>query len=81
MPPRMPKIVCTKSGGFDQPAVEEMGQVVEVADVVALELEARAAALAELLQDVLDVREGVAEDEVAAVSRDSGCSHSYLNAL
>src|SRR3546814_4993208 len=35
-------------------------------DVVALEFEARAAALAELLQDVLDVLEGVAEDEVAA---------------
>ena len=33
-----------------QPAIEEMGQVVEMADVVALELEARAAALAQILQ-------------------------------
>ena len=36
-----------------------------MADVVALELEARAVALADLLQDVLDVLVGVAEDEVA----------------
>ncbi len=43
-----------------------VGQRVEVADVVALELEARAAALADVLEDVLDVREGVLEDEVAA---------------
>ena len=32
-----------------QPAIEEMREVVEMADVVALELEPRAAALAELL--------------------------------
>jgi hypothetical protein len=49
---------------LDQPAVDEMRQVVEVADVVAFELEARAVALAQVAQDVLDVLEGVAEDEV-----------------
>jgi hypothetical protein len=36
------------------PAVEEVGEVVEVADVVALELEARAAR-ADLVDDRLDV--------------------------
>ena len=52
---------------LDQLAVEEMGEGVEMADVVALELEARAMRLAEMLQDVFDVLEGVAEDEVARV--------------
>ena len=50
---------------LDQAAIEHVGEVVEVADVVALELEAGAVALADLLQDVLDVLIGVAEDEVA----------------
>src|SRR5260370_5503590 len=52
---------------LDEAAIEEMREVVEVADIVALELEARAAALAQLLQDVFDVLEGVSEDEVARV--------------
>ena len=51
---------------LDQLAIDDVGQVVEVADVVALELEARAAAAAEVLEDVLDVLERVLEDEVAA---------------
>ena len=41
-----------------------MRQVVEVADIVALELELGAAVLAQMLQDELDVLERVAEDEV-----------------
>ena len=45
-------------------AFEEVVQVVQVGDVVALELEARAVARAGP-EDVFDVVEGVAEDEVA----------------
>ena len=55
MPPRMPKIDCTNSGGLTRTASRKCGKVVEMADVVALELEARAAAVAERLQDVLDI--------------------------
>ena len=64
MPPRRPKTDCTKNGAFDEAAVGEVRQVVEVGDVVALELEARAVVVAGG-EDVLDVLEGVAEDEVA----------------
>ena len=49
----------------DQPAVTEMRQRIEVADVVALELEARAAALAQSFKHALHVGEGVLEDGVA----------------
>ena len=66
---------------LDELAVEEVREVVEVPDVVALELEARAAAFAEVLQHVLDVLEGVAEDEVAASPPGTRGSHSYLNSL
>ena len=49
-------MVCTKKRRLDQPAIEEVGQVVEVPDVVALELEAGAVALAEVLSRIaLDV--------------------------
>ena len=40
---------------LDELALEHVREVVEVADVVALELEAGAVRLADLLQDVLDV--------------------------
>ena len=52
---------------LDELALEEMRQRVEMTDVVALELEARAVLLAELAQHELDVLERVAEDEVAAI--------------
>ena len=66
MPPRMPNTDLHEQRRLHQAAIEEMREVVEVADVVALELEARAVAGAGR-QDVLDVLEGVAEDEVARV--------------
>ena len=47
-----------------QAFVHEVGQVVQVPQVVALELEARAAFLAQHLEDVTDVAEGVADDQV-----------------
>ena len=47
---------------LEQPAVDAMREIVEVADVVALVLELDAVALAQQLDDVLDVAEGVAED-------------------
>src|SRR5215471_16394576 len=50
---------------LNQPAIEEMSQIIEVADIVALEFEPDAATLPQILQDPLDVLEGVAEDEVA----------------
>ena len=46
-----------------QPAVEEMRQRIEMADIVAFEFEARAVALAQPLKNLLDVGERVAEDE------------------
>ena len=49
---------------LDQAFVKEVGKVVEMTNVVALELEARAASVAQRLEDVLDVLERVAEDEV-----------------
>ena len=55
MPPRMPKISCTNSGVL-RARLEEVGELVEVADVVAFELETRAG-LAQTLQDVFDVAE------------------------
>src|SRR5438309_6953149 len=50
---------------LDQPAIDEMRQIVEVADIVALMLEAGAALFAQPLYNLLDIGEGVAEDEVA----------------
>ena len=49
---------------LDEAALEEVLQRVEVADVVALDLEARAV-LGAGCQDVFDVREGVLEDALA----------------
>ena len=54
---------------LDQPAVDEMREIVEMADVVAFVLEARAVLLAEHLQDALDVAECVAEDEVVGAAQ------------
>src|SRR6266404_5154650 len=42
-----------------QLAVEEMRECVEMADIIALKLELGAAALAQLLEDVLDILEGI----------------------
>src|SRR5213078_812990 len=39
---------------FDEPPLEEMREVVEMPDIVALELEPRTAALSQILQDPLD---------------------------
>src|SRR5205085_11344257 len=52
---------------IDQAAVEKMREIVEVADIVALELKLGATALAEILQQPLDIGERVFEDEVAGV--------------
>ena len=49
---------------LDELAIEEVGERVEMADIVAFEFEAHAVALAEPLQYELDIAEGVAEDEV-----------------
>ena len=54
MPPRMPNTDWTKKRRLDQPAIDEMRQRVEMADVVALDLEARAV-LGAGGQDVFDV--------------------------
>lgn len=64
MPPRMPSTNWTKGTRY-QAAVAEMRERVEVPDIVALEFETGAAALAEPLQDRLDIAERVAEDRVA----------------
>jgi hypothetical protein len=49
-------------------------EIVQVADVVALELESRAV-LAETVEDLLDIGEGVSEDIARLASR-YGRSHS-----
>jgi predicted RNA-binding protein len=48
---------------FHEATLEEPGQSVKMADVVALELEAGAVRLADVLEDVFDVGEGVLEDQ------------------
>src|SRR5215207_655626 len=53
-----------KQRWLDEPLLEEERQVIEVADVVALELKA-GPACAEVRDDRLDVLEGVLKDEVA----------------
>src|SRR6516225_3809604 len=50
---------------LDQPPFEEVREVIEVADIVALELEPSTATLAQILQYPLNVGERVAEDEIA----------------
>ena len=57
---------------LDQAAVEEVSEIVEMADVVAFELEARAVALAQVLKNALDILECVAEYQIVACLRDSG---------
>ena len=49
---------------LQQPLVDEVGEVADVPDVVALELEARAVRLAEPLDDAADVGERIAENDV-----------------
>src|SRR5439155_5773738 len=49
---------------LQQLAVEEVRQRVEMADIVAFAFEARAAAMPELADEALDLREGVADDQV-----------------
>jgi hypothetical protein len=56
-----------EEGRLHHPAIDEMGKIVEMAHIVALELEAGAAALSEFLEQPLHVLEGVSEDEVARV--------------
>src|SRR6185437_7098873 len=52
---------------LDQLAVEEMRQRVEMADIVAFELELRAAALAKRLKDLLDILEGIPKNEISGI--------------
>src|SRR5690606_26551382 len=50
-----------------QSALKEMRQRVEMTDIVTLELETRAAAFAEILQNSFDIGKRVAKNEIAAV--------------
>src|SRR6185437_3585001 len=52
---------------LDQLAVKEMRQRVEMADIVAFELELRAAALAKRLKDLLDSLEGIPKNEIPGI--------------
>ena len=61
MPPRMPNTLLHEEGRLHQTAIDEMGERIEMADVVALDLEARAVVGASR-EDLLDVGEGVLED-------------------
>ena len=53
---------------LDHAAIDEMREIVEVADVVAFVLEARAVLVAERLDDALDVAKRVAEDVVVGAA-------------
>ena len=48
---------------LDDPAINEVGEIVKVAHVVALKLEA-SSAFTKIAEDEFNVREGVPEDEV-----------------
>jgi len=69
-----------KERRLDQTAIDKMRQIVEVPDIVALMLEAGAALFAQPLYDLLDIGEGVAEDEVTVISSAFG-SQSYFHSL
>ena len=64
MPPRMPKTRLDEERRFDQSPVEEVTQVVEMGDVVALELETGAVFPAGC-QNVFDILERILEHQVA----------------
>ncbi len=64
MPPRMPNTDWTKNGGLTRPRSAKWRERVEMADVVALDLEA-GAVLGAGREDVFDVGEGVLEDALA----------------
>ena len=61
MPPRMPKTLWMNSGGCQDASIEEVLRRVQMPDVVALDLEARAIGSARA-EDVFDVLERVLED-------------------
>jgi hypothetical protein len=54
-----------EEGRLDQAAIDDVRQVVEVPNVVALELEARAVGIAKLAEDAFDILECVPEDTVS----------------
>ena len=63
MPPRIPKMHCTRNGGSNHLPVDEVRGIVEVTDIVAFELEA-GAGCAELGDAALDLGKRVRQDEV-----------------
>jgi len=52
---------------LDQLAVEEMRQRIEMADIVALELEFGAAAFAKAFKNLFDILEGIAKNEIPRI--------------
>ena len=62
MPPRMPKDALDQERRGHELAIGEMRERIEMADVVALELESRAELLADLAHDALDERHVVVHD-------------------
>ena len=62
---------------LDESAVDEMRQIVEVPDVIALELEARSE-IAEFAHAALDLGEGIRQDEIGRAC-EIGLFPSYLN--
>src|SRR6516165_4884232 len=60
-----PKYSLNKKRRLNHATVEKMREIIEMADIVAFELEAGAATLPQILQDPLDVDKGVAENKIA----------------
>src|ERR1700737_5551564 len=50
---------------LDQTAVEEMREIIQMADIITFELEPGAAALPQLFQDPFNVGESITENEIA----------------
>ena len=81
MPPRMPKIICTKNGGLTSPRSSEMREVVEVADVVAFVLELGAVVLAQQLAGCVAMSRKVLRKMKSSVPRRYGFSQSNFHVL
>ena len=78
MPPRMPNTDWTNSGGLTTPRSRKCLQRVQMADVVAFDLEA-GVVLGAGAEDVLDVGEGVLEHPLACDPSRYGSSQACLN--
>ena len=78
MPAEDSENCLNKERRLDDAAIDEVGEIVKVADVVALQLES-SAALSKIAKNVFNVREGILEDAVSSCPRSSASpSHNAI---